>query len=104
MLLRQLPNGRFKSEHTLVVIGRNVAPRDRQVVEAFRDFLWSEQAQKIFVNYGFRSVNEPLNSGNPCFGSIPDLFSIADFGGWTKAKKEIVDGIWKKQVLKNLKK
>ena len=75
-----------------------------RVEETFRDFLWSEQAQKIFVEYGYRSVDEPLNAGNPGFGTIPDLFSIADFGGWTKAKKDIVDGIWKKQVLKNLKK
>jgi sulfate transport system substrate-binding protein len=98
------PHSTIKSEHTLVVVGRNVAPRDRQVVQAFSNFLWSEQAQKIFVKYGFRSVDESLNSGNPHFGSIPDLFSIADFGGWSRAKKEIVDGIWKKQVLAKLKK
>ena len=98
------PHSTIKSEHTLVVVGRNLAPRDRQVVEAFRDFLWTQQAQKIFVKFGFRSVNESLNSENPHFGTIPDLFSIADFGGWTRAKKEIVDGIWKKQVLVKLKK
>jgi hypothetical protein len=49
-------------------------------------------------------VDESLNSGNPAFGVIPDLFSIADFGGWARAKKEIVDGIWKKQVLAKLRK
>jgi sulfate transport system substrate-binding protein len=98
------PQSTIKSEHTLVVVRRNVEPRQRQVVDAFRDFLWSEQAQKIFVEYGYRSVDEPLNAGNPHFGSIPDLFSIADFGGWTKAKEEIVDGVWKKQVLRTKKK
>jgi sulfate transport system substrate-binding protein len=98
------PQSTIKSEHTLVVVRRNVEPRQRQVVEAFRDFLWSEQAQKIFVEYGYRSVDEPLNAGNAHFGSIPDLFSIADFGGWTKAKEEIVDGVWKKQVLRTKKK
>jgi hypothetical protein len=30
------------------------------------------------------------------------LFSIDDFGGWAKAKKEVVDGVWKQQVLKAL--
>jgi len=98
------PKSTIKSDHTLVVIRRNVAAHQRQLVDAFRDFLWSEQAQKIFVQYGYRSVNEPLNAGNPGFGIIPDLFSIADFGGWTKAKADIVDAIWKKQVLRNLKK
>jgi sulfate transport system substrate-binding protein len=98
------PRSTIESEHTLVVVGRNVTPRDRQAVEAFRDFLWSKQAQEIFVKYGFRSVDESLNSGNPHFGSIPDLFSITDFGGWSRARKEIVDAIWKKQVLAKLKK
>jgi sulfate transport system substrate-binding protein len=98
------PRRTIESEHTLVVVPRNIEPHEREVVEAFTQFLWSEAAQRIFVEYGYRSVDEALNAGNRRFGSIPDLFSIADFGGWTKAKKEIVDGIWKKQVLANLKK
>jgi ABC-type sulfate transport system substrate-binding protein len=98
------PHSTIKSEHTLVVVGRNVEPRERMVVESFVNFLWSEQAQRLFVKYGYRSVNEPLNAANPDFGKIPDLFSIADFGGWNQAKREIVEGVWKKQVLKKLKK
>lgn len=97
------PHSTIESEHTLVVVPRNVTPRQRRLVDAFRDFLWSEQAQRIFVEYGYRSVDEQLNAGNPHFGSIPDLFTIADFGGWAKAKKDIVDGVWKKQVLLKLK-
>ena len=64
-----------------------MAPGERQIVDAFRDFLWSEQAQRIFVQYGFRSVHEPLNAGNPEFGHIPDLFTIADFGGWSTPRR-----------------
>ena len=45
-------------------------------------FLWSEEAQRIFVKYGFRSATEALNAANPGFGRIADPFRIADFGGW----------------------
>jgi sulfate transport system substrate-binding protein len=96
------PQSTIQSEHTLVLVGRNIQAQERELIQAFADFLWSERAQRIFVKYGFRSVQEPLNNENPDFGSIPDLFSIEDFGGWKKAKKEIVDAVWKDRVLKEL--
>jgi sulfate/thiosulfate transport system substrate-binding protein len=98
------PRSTILSEHTLVRVDRNVSPKERDLVDAFERFLWSEDAQKIFVRYGFRSVEEPLNTANPAFGRIEDPFQISDLGGWTRAKKEIVDGIWKRQVLAELKK
>jgi sulfate/thiosulfate transport system substrate-binding protein len=96
------PRSTIRSEHTLVIVDRNVRSEERELVQAFAEFLWSEKAQRLFVQHGFRSVQESLNSGNPDFATIPDLFSIEDFGGWQKAKKEIVDAIWKDQVLKEL--
>jgi sulfate transport system substrate-binding protein len=87
------------SEHTLVIVEKNVDPEDREVVDAFVDFLWSDAAQSIFVEYGFRSVNERLNEGNHGFGEIPDAFTIRDLGGWPQAKRDIIDQIWKEQVL-----
>jgi len=95
-----IPRRTILSEHTLVVIDRNVPKRDRDLVASFTQFLWSEEAQRIFVKYGFRSVREDLNAGHPEFGRIEDPFRIADFGGWRKAKKEIVEGVWKSRVLK----
>jgi sulfate/thiosulfate transport system substrate-binding protein len=35
---------------------------ERDLVEAFVAFLWSDEAQRIYVEYGFRSVDEALNS------------------------------------------
>ena len=96
------PASTIESEHTLVVVNRNIAPEERKVVEAFVEFLWSERAQRLFVQNGFRSVDPQINESNPHFGKIADLFSIRDFGGWIQAKAEIVDGVWKKQVLKEL--
>jgi hypothetical protein len=49
-------------------------------------------------------VNEPLNQSNPAFGAIADPFRISDLGGWQRAKKEIVDSVWKNRVLEEMKK
>jgi sulfate transport system substrate-binding protein len=98
------PRSTVLSEHTLVRIDRNIARRDKDLVDAFAAFLFSEDAQRIFVRYGFRSVIDSLNSGNPSFGTIEDPFRIEDVGGWKRAKKEIVEEVWKKRVLEEIKK
>jgi sulfate transport system substrate-binding protein len=96
------PASTVLSEHTLVVVDRNVEPDERALVDAFTRFLWSREAQQLFVRYGFRSVDEALNAGEPAFGRIADPFVIGDLGGWERAKREIVDRLWKDQVLKEL--
>jgi sulfate/thiosulfate transport system substrate-binding protein len=79
-----------------------VKPGERDLVDAFVAFLWSEEAQRIFIQYGFRSVDERLNAENREFGQIADPFMIDAFGDWNQAKREIVDAIWKNRVLKEL--
>ncbi len=96
------PASTILSEHTVVVIQKNLHPKQRDVVQAFVDFLWSDTAQRIFVEYGFRSVNEQLNKANPDFGVIPQPFTVNDLGGWLQAKREIIEAIWKAQVLSEL--
>jgi sulfate/thiosulfate transport system substrate-binding protein len=93
------PESTIFSEHIVVVLDRNIAPAQRELIDAFVAFLWSETAQRIYVDYGFRSVDESLNAGNPDFGHIPFPFTVAELGGWPQAKQEIVDGIWRNQVL-----
>ena len=93
------PKSTILSEHIVVLVDDNIPAGDRKLVKSFVDFLWSETAQKIFVEYGFRSVDEPLNAANPNFGRIRDPFTIQDMGGWLKAKADIVDAIWKQRVL-----
>jgi sulfate transport system substrate-binding protein len=94
------PKRTILSEHTLVVVDKNISAADRTAVDAFTQFLWSEEAQRIFVQYGFRSVRDDLNAGHAEFGQIQDPFHITDFGGWRRAKKEIVDAVWKQRVMK----
>ncbi|MFO1501615.1 MAG: substrate-binding domain-containing protein [Verrucomicrobiota bacterium] len=96
------PRSTIVSEHTLVTVPHNISAGERALVESFVAFLWSDQAQRIFVDFGFRSVTDDLNAKVAEFGRIEDLFQIDDLGGWAKAKREIVDDIWKGRVLKEL--
>lgn len=93
------PNCTILSDHVVVVIERNIAPEDRPLIEAFVEYLWSRQAQEIFVDYGFRSVDSELNAGNRKLVPIEKPFTVAHLGGWVAAKKTVVDGIWKRRVL-----
>lgn len=93
------PPATVLSEHTLVILEKNVAPGERKLIHALVEFLWSEPAQRLFVEGGFRSVREDLNRLNPGFGRIEDPFLVRDFGGWGSAKREIVDGIWRDKVM-----
>ena len=95
------PRSTILSEHTLVLIDRNLNGARRPLAERFARFLWSEKAQRIFVRYGFRSVSEALND-NPAFGAIRDPFRIEDLGGWKKAKRDILDALWRDRVLREI--
>jgi sulfate transport system substrate-binding protein len=52
-----------------------------ETAEAFYDFLYTPEAQKIFVSKGYRPVVEGV-PGSDEFPTPPDLFTIADLGGW----------------------
>jgi sulfate transport system substrate-binding protein len=97
-----LPESTIFSEHPAVVIDRNVTAEKRPVVDAFMQFLWSEEAQRAFVQYHFRSINnEALNEANKEFGQIKLPFTIEYFGGWGKAYPEIIEHVWRDQVQKS---
>lgn len=96
------PPATVLSEHTLVILEKNIEPDERPLIDALVAFLWSEPAQRLFVQHGFRSVREDLNRENAAFGRIDDPFLVRDFGGWARVKTEIVDGIWRDRVMKEV--
>jgi len=96
------PASTILSEHTVVIISKNISEEQKELIDAFTNFLWSETAQLIFVKYGFRSINDSLNN-NDQFGKIEKPFMVKDLGGWSNAKKEIIDNIWKDKILKEIK-
>src|SRR5438876_12092657 len=50
-----IPEATILSEHPAVVVDRNVSASDRPVIDAFMQYLWSEEAQRAFVKFHFRS-------------------------------------------------
>lgn len=55
----------------------------REVAEAFRDFLFTKEAQIIFAEYGLRSVDPDVAKATQAqYPAVEDLFRIGDVGGW----------------------
>jgi sulfate/thiosulfate transport system substrate-binding protein len=58
--------------------------------QAFRDFLFTEEAQKIYQDHGYRPVLKSLQD-EANFPTPPQLFEIDKFGGWDKVNAEFFD-------------
>jgi sulfate/thiosulfate transport system substrate-binding protein len=56
--------------------------------KAFYDYVFTEPAQKIFADNGYRPV---VKSAGGDFPTPKVLFTIADFGGWDTVMKKIFD-------------
>jgi sulfate/thiosulfate-binding protein len=96
-----VPEATIFSEHPAVVIDRSVSAADRPVIDAFMQYLWSDEAQRAFVKYHFRSsTNEALTQENKELATIKYPFTVDYFGGWNTAYPEVIDGIFREQVQK----
>lgn len=98
-----VPEWTIYTEHPAIAIDRNISPEERPLVETFLDFLRTEEAQRIFVEYGFRSITDPgLDAENRYFSKIPHPFTVDDLGGWPRAYSEIVEGLWRERILEEV--
>ncbi len=96
-----IPEATIFSEHPAVVIDRNVSAADRQVIDAFMQYLWSDEAQRAFVKFNFRSTtSDALSQENKELATIKYPFTVDYFGGWDKAYPEIIEGVFRDQVQK----
>jgi sulfate transport system substrate-binding protein len=96
-----VPKATIFSEHPAVVIDRNLSADKRPIAQAFRNYLWTDDAQRAFVRFHFRSVtNEDFNNGNPEFSKIEQPFTIEMFGGWSRAYPEVIEKVFQGQVQK----
>jgi sulfate transport system substrate-binding protein len=94
-----VPKATIFSEHPVVMIDRNMNSQKPPIVEAFLDYLWTDEAQQAFVKHHFRSVtNEAFNDANPAFAKIELPFTVELFGGWDRAYPDIIENIFVKQV------
>jgi sulfate/thiosulfate transport system substrate-binding protein len=93
------PRSTIFSEHPAVVIDKNVSSDKRQIVDAFMQYLWSDEAQQAFVKFHFYSAtNDAFNQANTGFGRVELPLTIEYFGGWDKAYPEVIEKIFRNQV------
>ena len=96
-----VPEATIFSEHPAVVIDRGVSAADRPVIDAFMQYLWSDEAQRAFVKYHFRSsTSEALTQENKELATIKYPFTVDYFGGWNRAYPEVIDGVFRELVQK----
>jgi sulfate/thiosulfate transport system substrate-binding protein len=94
-----VPKATISSEHPAVIIDRNVTASERPVVQAFLNYLWTDDVQKTFVKYHFRSgTNESFNAANAEFATVEQPFTVEMFGGWDRAYPEVIEQIFRDQV------
>lgn len=96
-----VPQATIFSEHPAVVVDKSVRPDKRPMIDAFIQYLWSDEAQQAFVKFHFRSVtNESFNEANKELAHIEMPFTIEYFGGWERAYPEVIERIFRDQVQK----
>lgn len=94
-----VPKATIFSEHPAVVIDKNVSGNKRAVVDAFMQYLWSDEAQQAFVRYHFySSTNDAFNQANAEFAHIETPFTIEYFDGWDKAYVNVIEKVFRDQV------
>ncbi|MFC4600995.1 sulfate ABC transporter substrate-binding protein [Cohnella hongkongensis] len=93
-----VPPSTILIENPAAVVDRNADRHGvREVADAFVEFLYSDEAQRLFAKHGFRPVNEALAAQmEDQYPQPPELFTIDYLGGWDEVRDTLYDrrGIW----------
>jgi sulfate transport system substrate-binding protein len=81
-----IPPATLKIETPIAVTKEAPEP----AAEDFLNWLWSDEAQELWAENGYRPVNPKLVDPKQ-FPTPPQLFEISKFGGWSKVNDEFFD-------------
>ncbi len=73
----------------------------RAAAEAFVAFLYTPEVQKIFAEYGLRSVDQAVSAATAAqYPPVQDQWTIQEFGGWKAVTPKFFgdDGIYSKLI------
>ncbi|MGO4185617.1 extracellular solute-binding protein, partial [Paenibacillus sp. TAF43_2] len=100
-----VPKDTILIENPAAIVDKNADKHGvRKVAEAFIAFLQTEQAQRLFVDHGFRSVDKKVAADTKDRYVVPEgLFDISYLGGWSEVRENLYSkkGVWY-QVLADL--
>src|SRR5215203_4440001 len=82
-----MPDQTILIENTIAVTTKSKNPAK---AKAFLDYLLSAKAQQVFVQKGYRPINEQV-AATAEFPTPSGLFTIADLGGWSEVTKKFFD-------------
>jgi sulfate/thiosulfate transport system substrate-binding protein len=82
-----VPEQTILIENPIATVNESKAPDEAR---AFVDFLYTPEAQEIFVDKGYRPVVDGV-AGAEDFPAPPALFEIDKFGGWHRVNDEFFD-------------
>jgi sulfate transport system substrate-binding protein len=95
-----VPDPNIRIDGPVAVVDRNVDRRGtRRAAEALAAYLQGDEAQRIFVEEGFRPVSPAVwEREKGRFAPVNRLFSASDFGGWTSIDRTFFarGGVWDK--------
>ena len=84
-------------ENPVAVVERHADRHQvRDVAEAFVSFLFTEEAQRAFADFGFRPVHLAAAGTVTAFVRPLDLFTLSDLGGWDRVFESLFSprGLW----------
>jgi sulfate/thiosulfate transport system substrate-binding protein len=82
-----VPDQTILIENPIAVTTKSKHP---EKARAFLDYLLSAEAQQVFVDKGYRPVNEQV-AASAKFPTPSGLFTIAELGGWSEVTKKFFD-------------
>jgi sulfate transport system substrate-binding protein len=82
-----IPDQTIQIENPIAITTKSKNPT---AAKAFVDYLLTPQAQQVFVDKGYRPVNEQV-AATANFPKPSGLFTIADLGGWSEVNKKFFD-------------
>ena len=82
-----VPDQTLLIENPVAVVNES---KDPELAQSFVDFLYTPEAQEIFVEKGYRPVVDGIPGADE-FPTPPNLFEITKFGGWDKVNTEFFD-------------
>ncbi|MEC4806578.1 MAG: sulfate ABC transporter substrate-binding protein [Jaaginema sp. PMC 1079.18] len=80
-------------DNPIAIVDANVDKHgNREVAEAFVEFLYTPAAQREFAEAGFRPVDPQISEEfSSQYPKIKNLFTAADLGGWEKIQSQFFD-------------
>lgn len=88
-----IPSSTILIENPVAIVDEYVEKHGtRDVAEAFVAFLQTPEVQRMYARYGLRAIDPNVARETAAqYPAIPDLFTIADLGGWPAVTRSIFD-------------